>query len=49
MIGNYIDDYDGFDRDGDGYGDVSYAAYAYADRLYELASLMSPWYLRPVS
>lgn len=32
--GNYFDDYDGFDRDGDGYGDVSYSSYAYADRLW---------------
>ncbi len=32
--GNYWDDYEGFDRDGDGIGDTPYELYAYADRLW---------------
>jgi nitrous oxidase accessory protein len=32
--GNYWDDYEGFDRDGDGVGDAPYELYAYADRLW---------------
>ncbi len=32
--GNYWDDYEGFDRDGDGVGDTPYALYDYADRLW---------------
>ena len=32
--GNYWSDYEGFDRDGDGVGDVPYELYAYADRLW---------------
>lgn len=32
--GNYWDDYEGFDRDGDGVGDTPYDLYAYADRLW---------------
>jgi nitrous oxidase accessory protein len=32
--GNYWDDYEGFDRDGDDIGDTSYELYAYADRLW---------------
>ncbi|MCX8085833.1 MAG: nitrous oxide reductase family maturation protein NosD [Rhodocyclaceae bacterium] len=32
--GNYWDDYQGFDRDGDGRGDTPYALYAYADQLW---------------
>jgi len=31
---NYWEDYEGFDRDGDGYGDSPYELYAYADRLW---------------
>lgn len=33
--GNYFDDYEGFDRDRDGYGDIAYASYTYADRLWQ--------------
>jgi nitrous oxidase accessory protein len=32
--GNFWDDYEGFDRDGDGIGDTPYALRAYADRLW---------------
>lgn len=32
--GNYWDDYEGFDRNGDGLGDTSYDLYAYADRVW---------------
>ena len=32
--GNYWEDYEGFDRDGDGIGDTPYEVYAYADRLW---------------
>jgi nitrous oxidase accessory protein len=32
--GNYWDDYQGFDRDGDGYGDYPYELAAYADQIW---------------
>ena len=32
--GNYWDDYEGFDRDGDGFGDRPHELYAYADRIW---------------
>ena len=32
--GNYWDDYEGFDQDGDGVGDTPYSLYAYADQLW---------------
>ncbi|MDP2786352.1 MAG: nitrous oxide reductase family maturation protein NosD [Sulfurimicrobium sp.] len=32
--GNYWDDYEGFDRNKDGYGDTAYDLYAYADRVW---------------
>ncbi len=32
--GNYWDDYEGFDRNGDGIGDTAYKSYAYADRIW---------------
>lgn len=32
--GNYWDDYQGFDRDGDGFGDTPHELYAYADRIW---------------
>lgn len=33
-LGNYWDDYQGFDRDGDGTGDMPYELYVYADRIW---------------
>jgi nitrous oxidase accessory protein len=32
--GNYWDDYQGFDRDGNGVGDTAYELYAYADQIW---------------
>lgn len=32
--GNFWDDYEGFDRDGDGVGDTPYELYGYADRIW---------------
>lgn len=32
---NFWDDYEGFDRDGDGFGDTPYEYYAYADRIWQ--------------
>jgi len=32
--GNYWDRYEGFDQDGDGYGDLPYTIYIYSDRLW---------------
>jgi nitrous oxidase accessory protein len=32
--GNYWEDYQGFDRDGDGYGDTPHEVYSYADRIW---------------
>jgi nitrous oxidase accessory protein len=32
--GNYWEDYEGFDRDGDGFGDTPYEVHGYADRLW---------------
>lgn len=32
--GNYWDDYQGFDRDGDGFGDAKHDLYAYADQIW---------------
>ena len=32
--GNHWDDFEGFDRDGDGIGDSPYELYAYADRIW---------------
>lgn len=33
-LGNFWDDYQGFDRDGDGIGDSSYELFSYADRIW---------------
>jgi nitrous oxidase accessory protein len=33
-LGNYWDDYQGFDRNGDGWGDTPHEIYAYADRIW---------------
>ena len=33
--GNYWDDYQGFDRDGDGFGDTPHEVYTYADRIWQ--------------
>jgi nitrous oxidase accessory protein len=32
--GNYWDEYQGFDRDGDGYGDTPHEIYLFADRIW---------------
>jgi nitrous oxidase accessory protein len=34
-VGNYWDDYEGFDRDADGVGDRPYQLYGYADRIWQ--------------
>lgn len=34
-VGNYWDDYEGFDRDGNGVGDSPYEVYAFADRIWQ--------------
>ena len=33
-LGNYWDDYQGFDRDGDGFGDKTHELYSYADQIW---------------
>ena len=34
FIGNYWDNYEGFDKDKDGYGDTAYNVFQYADKLW---------------
>ena len=34
FTGNYWDNYEGFDKDRDGYGDTSHKVYQYADKLW---------------
>jgi nitrous oxidase accessory protein len=46
--GNYWDDYEGFDRDGDGVGDTPHNLYFYADKLWLLNPNIKFFYGSPV-
>ena len=46
--GNYWDDYEGFDRDGDGIGDTPYKVYYYADKIWMLNPNAKFFYGSPV-
>jgi len=46
--GNYWDDYEGFDKDGDGFGDGSYHAYSYADKVWLMNPNIKFFYGSPV-
>jgi len=46
--GNYWDDYEGFDKDGDGIGDGAYNYYAYADKVWLLNPNIKFFYGSPV-
>jgi len=46
--GNYWDDYEGFDRNGDGIGDGAYHYYAYADKVWLLNPSVKFFYGSPV-
>ena len=45
---NYWDDYEGFDRNGDGVGDTPYTYYAYADKIWLLNPNLKFFYGSPV-
>jgi nitrous oxidase accessory protein len=46
--GNYWDDYEGFDRDGDGFGDNKYISYQYADKIWLLNPNIKFFYGSPI-
>lgn len=46
--GNYWDDYEGFDKDGDGIGDTPYRLYYYADRMWMANPNIKFFYASPV-
>jgi len=47
-LNNYWDNYQGFDRDGDGIGDTPYNLYYYADRIWMLNPNIKFFYASPV-
>ena len=47
-VGNYFDDYEGFDRNRDGIGDVPYINKAYADKLWLYNDSIKFFYGSPV-
>jgi nitrous oxidase accessory protein len=46
--GNYWDRYEGFDRDGDGFGDTPFVLYYYADRMWMLNPNIKFFYASPI-
>ncbi len=46
--GNYWDRYEGFDRDGDGFGDIPFRLYYYADRVWMLNPNIKFFYASPI-
>lgn len=48
IVGNYWDNYEGFDKDGDGIGDTPHKVYQYADQLWVYNSDVKFFYGSPV-
>jgi nitrous oxidase accessory protein len=48
FIGNYWDDYEGFDKNNDGIGDRPYTYYSYADKVWLLNPNIKFFYGSPV-